>query len=106
MTAYKAPTFADRQAAAAAARDKALAKLKAKPPLDPELVAERKAAAERKQAAAEEKRLARIVEREAAKVEAAAAAEAAKALIKQPMTEAEKKAERDARYAARKARKK
>jgi hypothetical protein len=39
MTAYKAPTFADRQAAAAAARDMALAKLKAKPPLDPELVA-------------------------------------------------------------------
>ena len=66
MTAYKAPTFADRQAAATAAREKALAKLKAKAPLDPAVVAERKAAAERKAVAAEEKRLAKIAEREAA----------------------------------------
>ena len=103
MKAYKAPTFAERQAAAAAARDNALAKLKAKAPPDPATVQARVEAAERKRVAAEEKRAAKLAEREAAKAEAAALAEAGK---KPVPSEADRKAERDSRYAARKARKK
>ena len=103
MVSYKAPSFAERQASAAAARDKMLAKLRTRPPLDQAVVEERKQAAERKRLAAEEKRAARLADREQATAEAAARAEAGQ---KPEPSDADKKAERDSRYAARKARKK
>jgi hypothetical protein len=50
MTAYKEPAFQDRVSAAAKARAEALARLKAKPPLDPAVVAERVARAQEREA--------------------------------------------------------
>ena len=90
-------TFQDRASQAADAKQKALERFKARPPVDEKLAAERVAAAERKQAAKAEKAAAKKAEREAK----AAAAQTAP----QPKTEAELKAARDARYAARKNRK-
>ena len=121
MPAFKNPTFQDRQAAAADARQKALDKLKAKPPVDEALMAERRAAREAKEQALAEERARKAEALAAAKaVKAAAraakeAAEAAKraeeeaaAALKAarltPPSAAEMKAARDARYAARKAR--
>lgn len=117
---FKVPTFQDRTASAAAAKQKALDALRAKPqPTDEELAVRREAQA-RKDAAAAEARAAKLAERErqkaeiaaakAAAAEAAAAAAAAEAEARAPRkfalpTEAERKAARDARYAARKARK-
>ena len=46
MASYKDPTFEERTALARQAREKALAKLAARAPLDPAIVAERKAAQE------------------------------------------------------------
>ncbi|MEP7222302.1 MAG: DUF6481 family protein [Novosphingobium sp.] len=108
MAGYKEPSFQDRVTAAAQAREKALAKLKAKPPVDPAELARLNEARLAKEAAAAEKRAAIKAERETAKAEADALAEAerlaALALIKSPdEIEAERKAARDARYAARKA---
>jgi len=106
MASYKDPSFEERTALARQAREKALAKLAAKPALDPAVVAERKAAqAAREQAAAEKSaaKKAAILQAKADKLAAAeAAAEAAKAPV---VSEAEQKAARDARYAARKKRK-
>jgi Family of unknown function (DUF6481) len=59
MASYKAPTFEERTALAKAAREKVLAKLAAKAPLDPAVVATRKAAAEAKAATQAEKSAAR-----------------------------------------------
>ena len=56
MPAYKPQTFQERAALSAQAKQAALDKLRAKPPLDPAIVAERKAAAEAKEAALAEKR--------------------------------------------------
>lgn len=92
MTAYREPDFEDRRAAAAKARGNALAFLKAKPPLDPKIVAER-LAREQKREADQLLRAAQKAEDRAAQARIAA------------VTEAELKAARDARYAARKARK-
>lgn len=104
MAAYKEPGFDQRRAAAAAARDKALEKLKARPPIDPVVQAERIAAAEAREKAKAEKReamKARKAQELAEKVQIAAS------LAPPPApTEAERKAARDAKYAARKARKK
>jgi hypothetical protein len=97
---FKDPSFQDRINSAAQARDKALAKLKAKPPLDEAVIAERKARQEQRDAREAEKAEARRAAREEE-----AAAKAAKAAVPPPKTEAELKAARDARYAARKARK-
>lgn len=102
MASYKDPTFAERTALAQAAREKALAKLAAKAPLDPAVVAERKAAAEARDAAQAEKSAARkaaIAQAKADKIAAALVPEVAKP------TEEELKAARDAKYAARKQRK-
>ena len=106
MAAYKEPTFQERAALAQKAREKALKKLADKPAADPAMVAERTAARLAKEAAAAQKaatRKAAIVEAKAEKLaaaaQAAADAEAAKPVV---LTEAEKKAARDARYAARK----
>lgn len=108
MASYKAPNFNERTALAAQAKQKALEALKAKVPLDPAVVEERKRAAEAKEAAkiaaAHEKKAAREAEKERIAAEKAAAIAATPVKIEK--TDAEKKAERDARYAARKARKK
>lgn len=119
MPAFKEPGFQDRVASAARAKDKALAQLRAKPEPDQALMAERAAArAAREAAQAEKREAARLAKEEAAaerarlaeiaaqEKAAAAAAAAAIAAPEQPvLTEAERKAARDARYAARKNRK-
>lgn len=92
MTAYREPDFQDRRSAAAQARGEALARLKAKPPLDPNIVAE-KLAREQKREADQLLRATQKAEERAAQARIAA------------VTEADLKAARDARYAARKARK-
>jgi Family of unknown function (DUF6481) len=107
MAFFKAPTFQERTALALAAKQKALDKLRAKPAVDPAILAERKAAAEVRDAAAVEARRVRAVQREEAKAEQIkrAAETAAAAAAKPALDEAEQKALRDARYAARKKRK-
>ncbi len=109
MMNYKAPSFQERIALAAEARQKALDKLRAKPPVDEAVVAARKAAKLAKEEAAlaaREAKRAAIEEEKAAKLraieEAAALAEAEAAKL--VLTEEEKKAARDARYAQRKQR--
>ena len=102
---YKDPSFQDRLGRAAEAKQKALDRLKAKPPVDEAVLAERVKAREAKEAAAAEKRAAKAAAEEQARAEEAAkAAEAKSAEVAAP-TEAELKAARDARYAARKKRK-
>lgn len=104
MAGYKEPELNERRNAAAAAREKALAKLKAKPPVDPAVQAERIAAAEARERLQAEKREALKAEKARQLEEKAARLEASKAPPSGP-TEAERKAARDAKYAARKARK-
>lgn len=91
------------------AREKALQRLKDKPPVDEAVLAERKAAREAKEKAAEEKSAARKAALEQVKADklaaAEAAAEAAMVPEKPKPSEEELKAARDARYAARKANK-
>lgn len=101
MAAYKEPGVEARRNAADQARAKALAALKAKPPMDPAVQAERLAKAQAREQAQAEKRKATKEKRErelALKAERAAAS----ALP----TDEERKAARDARYQARKARQK
>ena len=100
---FKDPSFQDRIGSAAAARNKALEQLRAKPPLDEKIVAERKARQEQREAREAEKREAKRAAREAESAAREAEA-AAKAAVPPPPTEAERKAARDAKYAARKAR--
>lgn len=97
MPSFKNPSHQDRLGQAADARQKALDQLRQKPPRDETLVAERLAAAERRTAAKAEKAAARK-----AADAAAAEAKAAQAAASAPASEAERKAARDARYAARK----
>jgi hypothetical protein len=114
MSGFKEPSFADRQKAALEARKNILNKFRSQPGLDDPEVAKRRA--ERETQAAERAK-AKLV-RDAAKAEqklreAEAAAEAAAQLVRdkeeavarEAALEAEKKAARDARYAARKKRK-
>lgn len=105
MPAFKQPTFQERAALAAKAKETALEKLKAKPVLDEAELATRREAAEAKAAAqakaSEEKRAAFEAEKIARKERAAAAAAAAPAPPKK-LTPEEQKAIRDAKYAARK----
>ena len=114
MSGFKEPSFADRQKAAQDARKNILQKFRSQPsPDDPEVVARR---AEREAIAANREKI--RLEREAAKAEqlrleqeAVAAAEAQRvreeeeAVARKIALEAEQKAARDARYAARKKRK-
>lgn len=107
MASYKQPTFQERTALAAQAKQAALDKLRAKPPVDEAVLAERRAREEARNAAQQkardEKLAARAAEKalkEARKLEAAEAAASAPA----PQTEEELKAIRDAKYAARKKR--
>ena len=97
-------TFKDRAAQAAEAKAKALEQYRARPPIDEKLAAERKAAGEAREAAKAEKAATKKAELQAAG-EAAAADAAAEVAAAVPKSEAELKALRDAKYAARKARK-
>jgi hypothetical protein len=103
MGSFKDPSFQDRIGSAAEAKKKALERLRSKPPVDENLVAERRAARLKRDEAAVEKRIAKKLADETAK-QARAAAEQEKVTAPAPPTEAERKAARDARYAARKAR--
>jgi hypothetical protein len=110
MASYKEPSFKDRAALSAQAKQQALEKLKAKPPIDPAVVAERAAKRAAREAAEAQRRADKIAAAEQARLDKIAKAEAAKAeaeqqVIRAQLTEAEKKAARDARYAARKNRK-
>jgi hypothetical protein len=111
MSGFKEPSFADRQKAAQEARKSILEKFRAKPGLDDPAVMQRQA--EREAQAAERAKAKQL--RDAAKAEkkirdAEAAAEAAAQLVREKeeaaarefALEAERKAARDARYAARK----
>lgn len=99
-------TFQDRAAQAADARKKALERYRARPPVDEQRAAERLAAGQERETARAEKAEAKKAERQAADAAAAsdAAASAAAEAKAAPKTEEEKKAARDAKYAARKAR--
>lgn len=100
MKNYQGGSYQERVGRAADAKQKALDKLKAMPVADEaDLAARREAATARDEAQAEKRRLAKQ-----AKVEAEAAA-AVETESKRPPTEEERKAARDARYAARKSRK-
>ena len=92
-------SFQDRIGNAAKAREAALAKLKAKAPLDPKVVAERVERQAQREAKEAEKREAKRAAKAAAEAE-----KAAKAAASAPLSEKELKARRDAKYAARKAR--
>lgn len=120
MQGFKEPGFNDRRASANSAKNKALEMLKNKPKPDEAEMAARAERQRAKEAAAAEKRAAleraraeekaakEQAEREAAEAaaaEAAAAAAAAEAARPKLPTAEELKAARDARYAARKARK-
>lgn len=122
MPSYKAPSFQDRLAAAGSAKQKVLDALKAKPPVDEAVMEERRLAREAKEkalaivraakaeaaAAAKAEKEARKAAQLAAEAERKAEADAAaalKAVRLTPPSAAEMKAARDARYAARKARK-
>jgi hypothetical protein len=104
MASFRDPGFQDRIKLAAEAKQKALAKLKAKPPVDAAVLAERIAAQAARDAAIAEKSAAKIAARQAAAKAKAAAIALANAPKPQPKlaTAAEMKAARDARYAARK----
>ncbi len=105
MASYKEPSFAERTELARQAREKALAKLQSRPAPDPAVVAARIAAQTAKLAAEAERRAAQAQARADKAAARAAAIAAAKPAPKVELTEAEKKAQRDARYAARKGRK-
>ena len=113
MSGFKEPGFADRQKAAQQAKKDLLNKFRAQPGLDDPEVAKRRAEREAVAIRREQAKL----ERETAKAEQkrreeeAAAAEAARVAREQEeaaaqlaVAEADQKAKRDARYAARKAR--
>ncbi len=118
MASFTDPSFKDRTGAAAEAKRKALEQLRAKPPLDPDTVAARQAARAAREAAEDERRVARREAEQRRKEEKAARQAEAKAAAAPPppepaperaarpvLSEAERKAARDARYAARKNRK-
>ncbi len=109
MNGYNSPSFQDRAAASFRAKQKALAAMKAAPPPDAATLAERAERHAKRDALAKAKtekaRQARLDKQRLAD-EKRAAAKADTAQAEQPKkTEAELKAARDARYAARKNRK-
>lgn len=114
MSGFKEPSFADRQQAAREARKAILEKFRAKPGLDDPAVMQRQAEREAQAALRNQAKLARDAAKAETKIrEAEAAAQAALTLArekeelaaKEIALEAERKAARDARYAARKKRK-
>ena len=106
MKSYKNPNFQDRVGQAAEAKQKALDQLKSKPPADEAAIAERRAARAAKDVAEAQRREAKKAAEAQAKAAKAEQREAAKksSAVSLP-TEADLKAARDARYAARKSRK-
>jgi hypothetical protein len=103
-------SFQDRVGRAAEAKRKALDNLRAKAPVDEAVAAARQEAGRQREARAEEKRTAKAEKAKSADASAAEEAKSAKAEAEAtaappPPTEAERKAARDARYAARKSRK-
>ncbi len=106
MASYKQPDFKERTALAQTAKQKALDQLRAKAPIDPAILAERQAAAAAKAAAVAEASRLKIEARDQAKAEKRRIAEERAAAIaaKPKLDEAQQKAARDARYAARKQR--
>ena len=115
MPPFKDPSFQDRVASASQAKQKALDQLKARPPADKAILASRRREREERERIQDEERAAKAQAKVAARLEKAsieaegrAAAEAAvalKAARLKPSTPEDMKAARDARYAARKARK-
>ena len=106
MKGYHEPSYQDRMERAAEAKQKALDKLRARPAPDEAALAARREAGLAREAAQAEKRAARQVEKdEAAAAKSAKADEAAAKAEEKIPTEEERKAMRDARYAARKSRK-
>ena len=115
MSGFKEPSFADRQKAAQDARKDILNKFRAQPGPDDPAVKQRQAEREAQaaqRAKAKEVRDAEKAERKRLEAEAAAqeavrlAREKEEAAAREVELEAERKAARDARYAARKKRKK
>ena len=107
MAGYKAPDFNERAAAARAAKEHALEKLRNKAAPDPAVIAERQAARAARDTAAAERRAARQRAKQAEAAKPAPQQSAPEAPPPEPPrpSEAELKAARDERYAARKARK-
>lgn len=99
MASYKNPSFQDRVGQAAEAKKKALEQLRQRPLPDEKTVAARKAAEERRQAAKAQKA---ADKKAAAQAALDSKAEAAAKTATPEITEADRKAARDARYAARK----
>jgi hypothetical protein len=99
MMSYKDSSFQVRASQAAEAKKKALEQLRSRSPLNARVMAERKAAS----VARETARADRVATKKA--TEAAAVEASAKAATPPPLTEAERKARRDTRYAVRKRRK-
>ena len=116
MASFTDPSFQDRVASAAKAKQKALDKLRAKPRIDPAILAERRETWEAGERARSEERTAKAEANAAVRAEKASAkaalkadeesAAALKAARLKPATTAEMKAARDERYAARQARRK
>ena len=111
MSGFKEPSFADRQKAAQEARKNILNKFKSQPGLDDPEVAKRRAEREAQAAERAKAKIARDAakaeqklreEQAAAEAVALIAREKEEALAREAELEAEKKAARDARYAARK----
>jgi hypothetical protein len=101
MTAYKDPTFQRRAGQAAQARKAALEQLQSRPPRDEAIIAQRIEVERRRDADRDDRSAAKRVSEEAAK----ASRTAAKPVVPEGTTDADRKAARDARYAARKGRK-
>jgi hypothetical protein len=100
MKSFDGSNYQDRVGRAADAKQKALEQLRNRPAPDPEAAARRIEALEKREAARAEKAAAKA----RSESEAAEAAAAAQAVAAAAPTEDERKAARDARYAARKAR--
>ena len=106
MKSYKEPGFQDRVGRAAEAKNKALERLRSKPALDEsELEARRAARLARDEAEKERRAAKKAAERDAKAAKASEGAEPKAETEVATPTEAERKAARDARYAARKQRK-
>ena len=101
MASFKNPSFQDRARQAAEAKEKALDHLRLRPEPDRDVVAQRKAASERREGVQAQKSVDKKV---AAEVAAQAKVKARAKAAAPVLTEAERKAARDARYAARQAR--
>jgi hypothetical protein len=102
MSGFKEPSFADRQKAALEAKKNILNKFRAQPGPDDPAVIKRQAEREAQAALRAKNKLLRDAEK--AEKERREAERAAEAAARELALEAERKAARDARYAARKKR--